>query len=1188
MSVSAAARRFARLAGRQPAASARRPRLAIEPLEDREVPANSILITGHAGPDVNINVSTVGTTTTIATTDGSAFLSLSTIETALKNPAVTNVIVTTDVAAGGSDADEFGDIDWDATDNTTVNGDQLDFTGFGTGKTLTFRTAAGASALGNINLGAVRFLNNGTDDQISLVFDTSAPDGSVTFDAGINPGSGTVIYSAEAVKDLTVAAGDTNGAFTFHDDGGTIGAADAGGNVSITAGTVDISHQGGLTAGAGMKVQATGSTTIDTPDGGKVLLDIGTGLLATGDLTVTGNVAVVANTGGLTSETGALTVTAPSVTLTQMILQAAGDLTVSGSTSVELTTSGFSEATSSSGNVRITGGTVDLPDTFLRADNGNVTVSGTDVTAAMSVQADFGVLTITGTNSVSLTNTTCDGVKGLTITGGTVTLDNETDMLLEDGGDIVVTGTDVTLRDSELLTNSGGIALTGTNIVLEHGTVAATTGVTLTGPVIVGPGDTSVGSVAPGTLTFTGPVDAQTAGEPTLEVSGGTIVFKQSVGATAALNELDIRHGNTTVEGNVLNAATIIVFDPFFGFPDDSNLNVPATLGINGTITGNVTAQVTPDGRGGLAPGGLGKVGTMTVRGDVTLDGDFELDLAVTPGGPTDKLVVVDNPNTVGTTEGNITLGPDSKLGQSGIGEVPGAPVVVIDAATPVAGQFSNAPPGVGLLIGTDYARIQTYTPDVVIDAMPDQGKVVKGADDDGTLYTITLTGPGTLVHGKDQFGQRFLVVRDATTASKLSVATKANGSDDVVTFGAGVLVNGGLASLTASKLNIGTQFRSSGPIATATFRDFQNLNGPGIELAGTAVNKTAITARNITDDVRVGATLTSLKVAQALSAGQFADPVTVSAPAIGTVTAKSADADITTPGKLTALVVGGNYSGEVTAAAIGKFQAVGGDATLTATGAPGVVGSVGPVTSSGPDGLTLDINAAKVSSVKVAGSLTTSDAGWNVTGGITSLTVGSLSANITAGFLGTVLVKGNLTTGLSGDIQASTITVTGNDGTAAHNGIKSLTAKGTVNFSLFDVKGGNVGTFTVGRFLNSQLYLNYTPHDPATQAFNTGGTFGAQGFKLGTFKTTATPLGVPGNPVNWAFANSEVAADTVGTVTLSGLQTDNAGTAFGIKIRTPGAAVKVLAADDPAVPLNVKLTPGATPIAGDFYFLDV
>ncbi|HKB06443.1 MAG TPA: hypothetical protein VKD90_29885 [Gemmataceae bacterium] len=1178
MSVPVAARRFARVAARRPSIPARRSRLAIEPLEDRAVPANSLFIADHATADEKIDVDTVGTTTTIATLGGGAVLSLTTIEAALQDPAVTNVVVTTAVAAGGTDDDEFGNIDWDES----LIGESLDFTNFGTGKTLTFRTAAGDSAIGNINLIGVHFLNSGTDDQISLTFDSSAANGIVTFDTS-GPGSNTVIYSAEAVHDLTVNAG--TGDFVFHDDGKLIGAADTGGAVSISAGTVDISHQGGLTAGATMSVSGT-----------EILLDIGTGLLATGNLSVTGTSSVSADTGGLTSETGALTVTAPDVTLTQMILLADGDLTVTGDNSVQLTTSGFSEATSSRGDVRITGGTVDLPATFLRADTGNVTVSGTDVTTEMGVQANFGVLTITGTNSVVLTNTTCDFADGLTITGGTVTL-NGSILLLLDRGDVAVTGTDVTLTDSELLTNEGKMALTGTNIVLDNSVLAATGVLTVAGPVTLGPGANAVGTVAPSTVTFTGPVDAQTAGEPNLEVSGGTVVFKQSIGATAGLNELNIRHGNTTVEGNTLNADSVIVFDPILGFPGDSNLTVPATLGINGTVTGNVTVKNTFGGRGSLAPGGLSKVGTMTVRGDVTLDGDFELDLSVTPGGPADLLHVIDNPNTVGTTEGNITIGLASNLGLFGVGQVPGNQVVVIDAATPVVGQFANAPLGAGLLMGTDYARVKAYTPDVVIEAMPAQGKVVKGVDEDGTLYTATLTGPGTLVHGKDNSGQRFLVVRDGNAASKLAITTKANGSDDVVTFGAGILVNYSLASMTAPKVNIGSQFRSSGAVALATFRDFPEGTGPGIALGGNVLNKTSITARNIFDDVKIGATLTALKVAQSLGApfaNPFAEPSKVTAPAIGTITAKAGVADVTTAGKLGTMTITGDYSGVVTAAAIGKFRAAGGSATLHATGAntpTPMIGSVGSVVSTGPNGMTLDVIADKVTSVNVAGSLITTDDGWNVKQGIATLTAGMLSANITAGYLGTVLIKGNLTTGLSGDIQVSRIIATGNSGPATGSfGIKSLTAKGTVDNSLFDVKAGNVRTFTVGRFHNSQLYLNYTPHDFSTEAFNTGGSFGAQGFKLGTFKTTAVPLGDPGHPLNWAFKNSEIAADKVGTITLSGLQTDNGGTPFGIKVRSSPAVVKVLAADA-VVPLT--LTPDSTPpfddpIAGDFYFIDV
>jgi len=87
-------------------------------------------------------------------------------------------------------------------------------------------------------------------------------------------------------------------------------------------------------------------------------------------------------------------------------------------------------------------------------------------------------------------------------------------------------------------------------------------------------------------------------------------------------------------------------------------------------------------------------------------------------------------------------------------------------------------------------------------------------------------------------------------------------------------------------------------------------------------------------------------------------------------------------------------------------------------------------------------------------------------------------------------------------------------------------------------------------------------------------------------------PTPDPSNPFQWAFRGSEIAADTIGTVTLSGLSTDNFGQAFGIKVRKPGAIVKVLACDDLAVPLNTNLTADNsapyTPISGDFYFIDV
>jgi hypothetical protein len=416
-----------------------------------------------------------------------------------------------------------------------------------------------------------------------------------------------------------------------------------------------------------------------------------------------------------------------------------------------------------------------------------------------------------------------------------------------------------------------------------------------------------------------------------------------------------------------------------------------------------------------------------------------------------------------------------------------------------------------------------------------------------------------------------------------------------VITLGAGLLVNGPLASVSAAKVNIGDQFRASGAVALATIRDFVDFGGVGIDLGGTAANKTSIVARSIADDVNVGASLTSLKVARHLGSPFLAlDLPDVRAAAIGTVTAKSATTDIITPGKLGTVNIATEYFGTVRAASIGRFQARTGSASLNATGATGVAANVGAVVSAGPEGLSLDISAAKVTSVSAVGTLFGTGTPWDIAGGITKLTAAAIdSVDLTAGFVGTVLAKGNAAEGISGDIRFSTFTLTGNDGTLARNGLKSLTAKGTVQSSTFDVEGGNVATFTVGRFLNSWLHLNYNPHDPNTEEFNTGGSFGTQGFRLGAFKTTAVPLGDPGHPLNWAFANSEIAADSIGTVLLSSLKTDNSGTAFGIKARTAPGSVKVTQADDPGVQLNVNLTPDATdpfdtPIAGDFYFIDV
>jgi hypothetical protein len=247
----------------------------------------------------------------------------------------------------------------------------------------------------------------------------------------------------------------------------------------------------------------------------------------------------------------------------------------------------------------------------------------------------------------------------------------------------------------------------------------------------------------------------------------------------------------------------------------------------------------------------------------------------------------------------------------------------------------------------------------------------------------------------------------------------------------------------------------------------------------------------------------------------------------------------------------------------------------------PGIVSSLS--TSGDFDG---SLDAAGVGKVSVGGTIFGFAPPWTVDNGVTSITAASIEGlDLTATFLGSLTAKGNVKKHISGDVNNSTIRLTGNDGSAKHYGLKTLTAKGNVFGTLFDVKEGNVGNVTVGRFLNSQLYLDYTP--PATFDLPTGFDSTAV-FTLSKFTTTATTLNDATNPLNWAFSGSEIAADTIGTVKLSGLKTDNAGVAFGLKFRSAGGSVQVKSVGPGTLPLNTNLTPSGTALAGDFFYLDV
>jgi hypothetical protein len=247
----------------------------------------------------------------------------------------------------------------------------------------------------------------------------------------------------------------------------------------------------------------------------------------------------------------------------------------------------------------------------------------------------------------------------------------------------------------------------------------------------------------------------------------------------------------------------------------------------------------------------------------------------------------------------------------------------------------------------------------------------------------------------------------------------------------------------------------------------------------------------------------------------------------------------------------------------------------------PGVVTAL---TTKGDFGSSVSANA--IGRLKVGGDIFAFGQTMAVTNGIAAITATRVDGlDLNAGFIGTFTVTGNLVKHIAGDIANSVIRVTGNDGTAGKFGLKTLTVKGNVTDSTFLVEEGNVGAVTVGRFVSSQLFVDYTPSDP----FNGGGAFdSAANFKLAKFTTTAITQGDPFGPAGWGFADSQVAADTIGTVRLTGVRTINFGEAFGFKFRTAGGSVQTKTSDDPAIALNTNLSPVGGALAGDFFFLDV
>lgn len=506
-----------------------------------------------------------------------------------------------------------------------------------------------------------------------------------------------------------------------------------------------------------------------------------------------------------------------------------------------------------------------------------------------------------------------------------------------------------------------------------------------------------------------------------------------------------------------------------------------------------------------------------------------------------------------GTVTGNLSVLFDGNIAPGGIGTVGTLSVVgdvtfaggdyAIDVGAvadvlAITGDLTVVSGNLGDETGT--GSLTTATPNILtftgnrtgaFDNAPDTGSIIPaGADAATVTYTGTAAGSISLA-------------KTAANAGGTFTGVDADGTGYTVKLTGGP-VGAELVSYTDAVGNVNIVTRNTGPTSRITVTTKANASDSIINLGTVRINGALNTL--LAANANLNGVLSSSGAVTSITVGQVNSDILLGGLATTRTTIKAASVGggrISTPGILASLMVGGTLFGEVDALSVGTIRAT------------------GTIFGAGP---------------------------WNVTNGITSLSAASLNGvNITAGFFGTIAANGSVPLKISGDILFSNLTATGNDGTRALNGIRSLTAKGTVDGSRFNVAEGNVATFTVGRFINSQLYIDYTPGVD----FATTGTFqaGNANFKLGSFKTTAVTLAVA-HPYQYAFAGSEVAAELISSVRLTGLKTNNAGGSMGFKLalQTPVPSIQTTSVDAVGILVKKNIIPAVGAIANDFYFLDV
>ncbi|WP_066822095.1 hypothetical protein [Sphingomonas mali] len=1020
---------------------------------------------------------TTGGTVTVNAGDVTSTGNTAIIAQQTKVAGAGNVDVTAGNVSGttGIDAHNFGTGTTSVTTNGTVTGtaaEGIKATGNDavtinvadtvTGATRGLSLVGGTGGAGNISVTGTGGFLGGTGDAANILNNGS---GTVTVDisgaSGSTGGEGIVVRDTAIGGDISVTTGAVT-ALTAGKDAidvqsqsatanvtevanGDINAGNAGMVAAILnaggTGNIDVTANGAMTARFGVDAENFGSGSTSVTTVGPVNVTTGNGIFAlttggtvtvnAGDVTSTGNTAIIAQQTKVAG-VGNVGMTAGNVSGTTGI-----DAHNFGTGTVSVTANGTVTGTAAEG-IKATGNdavTISVADTVTGATNGLSLVGGTGGAGNISVTGTGGFLGGTGdganikNNGSGTVTFNISGASGSTGGNGIIVRDTAA------GGDIsVTTGAVTALTAGKNAIDAQSQSLTANITEVANGDInAGNAG--MVAAIFPAAATGNIDVTANGAMTARFGVDAENFGTGTtsvttvgpVNVTTGNGIFALTTGGTVTVNAGDVTStGNTAIIAQQTKVAGA-------GNVDVTAGNVSGTTGIDAHNFGTGTVSVTANGTvTGTAAEGIKATGNNAVTisvADTVTGATRGLSLVGGTGG-TGNISVTgaggffggtgDAANIQNNGSGTVTFNISGASGSTG-----GNGIVVRDTAA--GGDISVTTGAVTALTAGQNAidvLSQSLTANIT--------EVANGDINAGNAGMVAAIFPSAATGNIDVTANGAMTARFGVDAENFGT-----GTTSVTTVGpVNVTTGNGIFALTAG----GNVTVNAGDV--------------------TSTGNTAIIAQQtkVAGAGNVDVTAGNVSGTTGIDAHNFGTG-TVSVAANGTVTGTTAEGIKATGNGAVTISVADTVTGATNGLSL--VGGTGGAGNISVTGTGGFFGGTG-------DGANIQNNGSGTVTFNISGA--SGSTGGNgiivrdtVAGGDISVTTGAVTA-LTAGMDGIEVLSqsnaANVTIVANGDVNAGNAGIVGAIFPGAATGNVDVTANGAIN-ARFGVDAENFGSGT-------------------------------------------------------------------------------------------------------------------------------